>query len=83
MFVKGLSSLKGSAKAGVGLFPEKLLLHFNVALCFKRFDVTCKISIGSIKGFLHGAEVNPIVYHQHRHDAEPNAVLEVLVQVND
>lgn len=83
MLIKGLSSLKSSPKAGVGFFPEKLFLHLDVAFGFKSLYMACKVSIGNVKGFLHGAEVNPIVYHQHRHDAEPNPVLKVFIQVND
>lgn len=64
----------------VGFASDEFLFAADVAQLLKAAGVTGQVAVGEFEQRLHRGEVDRLVGHQHRHDAEPDLALKSLVQ---
>jgi len=83
MVAERLFALFGCAVAGIRFFSDELFFDRDIIFCFKRFGMARKIAIGHTEQFFERIEIGGIVHHQHRHNAEPDAVIKSLVYILD
>ena len=66
--------------ARIGLLPDEGFFRDDELILFQRFDVAGQVSIRHIQEFFQGCEIESVVHRQGRHDAEPDAAFERLMQ---
>lgn len=76
MVVEGSPSGVGDAVGGIGFAADEALSHFDEFFFFQGLDMTGQAAIGHLKGFLESVEIDPVIYQQDRHDAQPDTVVE-------
>jgi len=81
VLAEGLSPFPRGAVARVGLSVYKRFFHFYIASAFQGLQVTGEVSIGKPQDFLQGTEVDLVIDHQGRHDAQPASVVKGFVQI--
>lgn len=79
--MKSPFTFAGGAVGGVGLSSHELFIDEDIVHFFQRLDVARQIAVGQVQQLLEGVEVNRIVDHQHRHDAQPHTAFKSLVKV--
>ena len=79
MFFECLAAGLGDGEGGVGLPSDEAFLALYVAELFEGARVAGQISVGEGEERLEGGEVDTLVDHQHRHDAETGFALESFV----
>ena len=83
MLLKGSAALVGSSVGGVGFATNKALSYLYVGHFFEGEQVASQISVGELEGIFELVEVHPIMYHQDRHNPQPDSVVECLVELLD
>ena len=83
MICKGFFAILGCNVRGVWLFADELFLDDNIILCFQSFRMTGEISIGHAEQFFQHVEIGRIIHHQNRHNAEPDPMVESLIDILD
>ena len=69
--------------SGVWLLPDELLADLYVLLSLERLHVAGQVPVRYIEQLLQPREIGRLVHHEHRHDAEPHAVIECFVDMSE
>lgn len=65
----------------IGLFADELLFDRDVILGLECLGMARQVAVGHAEQFLERREIGRIIDHQHAHDAEPDPVVESLVDI--
>jgi len=68
---------------GVWLFADELFFDDNIIFGFQSFRMAGEISIGHAEQFFQHVEIGGIIHHQNRHNAEPDPMVESLINILD
>lgn len=72
-----------SEVSGVRLLPHELLADFHVLLGLERLHVAGEVPVRHVEQFLQAGEVGRLVHHEHRHNAQPHAVVECFIDMSE
>ncbi len=79
MFLEGLAAGLSDGERGVWLAPDEAFLTLDIAQFFECAGVAGEIAVGEREERLEGGEVDTLVDHEHRHDAEARFAFKSLV----
>ena len=79
MFLEGLTAGLSDGERGVWLASDEAFLTLDIAQFFEGAGVAGEIAVGEREERLEGGEIDALVHHQHRHDAEARFAFEGLV----
>ncbi len=79
MFLEGLAAGLSDGERGVWLTPDEAFLTLDIAQLFEGACVAGQVAVGEREERLEGGEIDALVHHQHRHDAEARFAFESLV----
>ncbi len=79
VFLEGLAAGLSDGERGVWLASDESFLTLDIAQLFEGAGVAGEVAVGEREERLEGGEIDALVYHQHRHDAEARFAFESLV----
>lgn len=79
MFLEGLAAGLSDGERGVWLASDEAFLTLDIAQLFECAGVAGEIAVGEREERLEGGEVDTLVDHEHRHDAEARFAFKSLV----
>src|SRR5690606_29964799 len=59
---------------------HKFFFYGNVFIFFKCSNMTGQVAISDVQQFLHLKEIDPIIYHQHGHDTQPDPAFKFFIE---
>ncbi len=62
----------GNSVTGIWFTADKLFSDFNEIILLKGCNMAGKVAVGHVDECLKRIEVDPVVYHQYRHDTKPD-----------
>lgn len=74
VFFKSCFALLGGKVLGVGFAVEKFLFVGHIAAFFQIFEMAGQVAVCYFQQALEGVEVQVVVDHEGRHDAQPGFV---------
>lgn len=76
VIIEGFSAGHGGSVGSLWFSPDEYFPQLHVTFAFQHFHVAGEVAIRQAEHLFEGAELHPIVHHQHGHDAQPDAVVE-------
>jgi hypothetical protein len=73
----------GDRIGGIGLSPDKALVHFDKAILFQVDQVRGQVTVRQFQQLLEIVEANLLIHQQDAHDPHPDATIKDFIEISN